>query len=123
MSSLKQQIFSFTGITGVYIGIMALSLKDQFTFWNLVSVGIVYAVFLLSALITSTGSAGNGQSNAQRFLIATTVQMLIALFFTVITRYTMQAYFKGMVIHFMILFFVFLTIQSILLVRRVKKAN
>lgn len=123
MSSLKQQIFSFTGIAGIYIAILALSLKDQFTLWNLVSVGIAYSIFVLSALITSTGSATDGQANAQRFLIATTVQMLIALFFTLIARYMMPAHFRGMIIHFMILFFVFLAIQSILLVKRVRKAN
>jgi hypothetical protein len=121
MSSLKQQIFSFTGITGVYVGVLALSLKEQFTMWNLLSIGIVFVVFLLSALITSTGPAGDGQSNAQRFLIATTVQMLIALFYTVIARFTLAAHFKGMIIHFMILFFVFLAVQSVLLVRRARK--
>jgi hypothetical protein len=121
MSSLKQQIFSFTGITGVYIAVLALSLKEQFTAWNLLSIGIVFVVFLLSALITSTGPASDGQSNAQRFLLGTTVQMLIALFYTVIARFTLPAHFKGMIIHFMILFFVFLAVQSVLLVRRARK--
>jgi len=122
MSSLKQQIFSFTGIAGIYIGVLAMSLKDQFISWNLLAIGIVYVVFVLSALITSTGSASDGQSSAQRFLIATTVQMLIALFFVLITRFTVTGFFKGMVIHFMILFFVFLAVQSVLLIRRAKKA-
>jgi hypothetical protein len=122
MNSLKQQIFSYTGITGIYVGILALSLKDQFIPLNLVAIGVVYVIFVLSALITSTGSAANGEANAQRFLIATTVQMLVALFFVLITRYTIAGYFKGMVIHFMILFFVFLALQSVLLVRRIRKA-
>lgn len=122
MSSLKQQILSLTAITGIYLGVLGLFFREQFVSWNILSVGIAFVVFLLSALITTTGSASNGESNAQRFLVGTTVQMLAALLYIVIARFAVTAHFKGMVIHFMILFFVFLAVQSILLVRRVRKA-
>jgi hypothetical protein len=123
MSSLKQQVFAFIGMTGIYLGILALAFPVQFTRLNVISVGAVAAVFLLSALISSAGSAEDAEKNAQRFLIATTVQMLVALFFVLIVRYTQPGYFKGMAIHFLILFFVFLTIQAYLLVKRVRKVN
>jgi hypothetical protein len=123
MSSLKQQIFSFIGVTGIYLGVLALSFPAQFTRLNVISIGAAAVVFLLSALISSTGSAENAEKNAQRFLIATTVQMLVALFFVLIVRFTQPGYFKGMAIHFLILFFVFLTLQAYFLVKRVRKTN
>jgi hypothetical protein len=122
MGSLKQQILAFTGVAGIYIGVTALMLH-QLTPQNALSIGVVFAVFLLSALITSAGSAANAESNAQRFLLATTAQMLIALFFILIAKYTAPDHFRTMSIHFLVLFFLFLGLQSFFLIRRVRQSN
>lgn len=121
MSSLKQQVFSFIGIIGIYIGIIALAFSSQLNIQNVVSILAVLIVFILSTLITSTGKLNNPETSAQRFLLGTTVQMLVSLFFLLIAKYADKTHFKSMSIHYMILFFVFLIIQAFFLLRRVRQ--
>ena len=121
MSSLKQQFFGFIGMTGIYVGVLALLFPDQLTRYNCLSIGVVLIVFILSSLITSTGKIVDAQANAQKFLLGTTVQMLIALFYILFASYLAKDHFKGMGLHFLILFFVFLTIQAIFLIKRIRQ--
>jgi len=120
--NFKQQFLAFTAISGLYTGVLALAFPVQFTKYNLLSIGIAFVIFLLSALITTSSAAKSGEENVQKFMLATTVQMLIALFYVLIARYTAEAHFRGMSIHFLILFFCFLIAQAFFLVRRVRKA-
>ena len=121
MSSLKQQVFSFIGIIGIYIGIIALAFSSQVNIQNVVSISAVLIVFILSTLITSTGKLNNPETSAQRFLLGTTVQMLVSLFFLLIAKFADKSHFKSMSIHYMILFFAFLIIQAFFLLRRVRQ--
>ena len=121
MSSLKQQVFSFIGIIGIYIGIIALAFSSQLNIQNVVSISAVLIVFILSTLITSTGKLNNPETSAQRFLLGTTVQMLVSLFFLLIAKFADKSHFKSMSIHYMILFFAFLIIQAFFLLRRVRQ--
>lgn len=123
MSSLKQQIFSFIGITGIYIGIIALAFNAQLILQNVVAIGVVLVVFVLSTLITSTGKIHNPEANAQKFLLGTTVQMLASMFFLLISKFTDKEHFKSMCIHYLILFFAFLIIQVFFLLKRVRQAK
>ncbi|HLP57033.1 MAG TPA: hypothetical protein VK151_18485 [Fluviicola sp.] len=123
MSSLKQQLFSFIGITGIYIGIIALAFSGQLTLQNIVAIGTAVVVFALSTLITSTGQISNPEANIQKFLIGTTVQMLASMFFLLISKFTAKDHFKSMAIHYMILFFAFLAIQAFFLLKRVRQAS
>lgn len=123
MSSLKQQIFSFIAITGIHIGIVAVAFSSQLILQNIVSIGVVLIVFVLSTLITSTGKISNPETSAQKFLLGTTVQMLVALFFVLIARFTATDHFKSMSIHFLILFFAFLATQAYFLVKRVRQTK
>jgi len=121
MSSLKQQFFGFIGMTGIYIGVLALMFPNQLTRYNILSIGVVLIVFVLSTLITSTGKIVDAQANAQKFLMGTTVQIMIALFYILFSKYLAKDYFKGMGLHFLILFFVFLAIQAIFLIKRIRQ--
>ena len=121
MSSLKQQVFSFIGIIGIYLGIIALAFSSQLNIQNVVSISAVLIVFILSTLITSTGKLNNPETSAQRFLLGTTVQMLVSLFFLLIAKFADKSHFKSMSIHYMILFFAFLIIQAFFLLRRVRQ--
>ncbi|MBI3240640.1 MAG: hypothetical protein HYZ43_17640 [Flavobacteriia bacterium] len=123
MSSLKQQIFSFIAITGIHIGIIALAFSAQLILQNIVAIGVVLVVFILSTLITSTGKISNPEANAQKFLLGTTVQMLVSLFFLLIAKFADKAHFKSMSIHYMILFFAFLIIQAYFLLKRVRQTK
>lgn len=122
MTSLKQQLLGFTGLTGIYIGVLALGFPAQLTPHHALSIGIVFVMFVLSTLITSTGSAANAEANAQKFLLGTTVQMLLALFYILLARFLAPDHFKSMSIHFLILFFAFLALQTFFLVKRVRRA-
>ena len=121
MSSLKQQFFGFIGMTGIYVGVLALLFPNQLTSYNVLSIGVVLIVFILSTLITSTGKIVDAQANAQKFLLGTTVQIMIALFYVLFSKYLAKEHFKTMSIHFLALFFVFLTIQAIFLIKRIRQ--
>lgn len=121
MSSLKQQFFGFIGITGIYVGVLALLFPNQLTSYNSISIGVVLIVFILSTLITSTGKITDPSTSAQKFLLGTTVQMLIALFYILFASYLAKDHFKGMGLHFLILFFILLTIQAIFLIKRIRQ--
>lgn len=123
MSSLKQQIFSFIAITGLHIGIVALAFSSQLILPNIVSIGVVLIVFVLSTLITSTGKINNPETSAQKFLLGTTVQMLVSLFFILIAKFADKTHFKMMSIHYMILFFAFLITQVYFLLKRVRQTK
>ncbi|ASS50484.1 MAG: hypothetical protein A3D31_13030 [Candidatus Fluviicola riflensis] len=123
MSSLKQQLFSFIGITGIYIGIIALAFSPQLILQNIVAIGVVLIVFVLSTFITSSGKLDNHEANIQKFLIGTTVQMLASMFFLLISKFTAKEHFKSMAIHYMILFFAFLVIQAYFLLKRIRETK
>jgi uncharacterized membrane protein HdeD (DUF308 family) len=123
MSALKQQIFGFIGVTGIYTGVLALSFPEQMIVQNIVSIGVVLIIFILSALITSTGTSTDSQANAQKFLLGTTIQMLVALFYLLFAKFLARPYFKSMAIHFLVLFFAFLTVQAFFLVKRARQAK
>ena len=122
MSSFQQQVFGFIGITGLYLGVLALAFPGQLIPHNYLAIGIALVIFFLSTLITSTGKIANPEANAQKFLLGTTLQMLVALFFVLIVRFADPTHFKGMAIHFMVLFFAFLIVQAVFLVRRARRS-
>lgn len=120
MNSLKQQLLAVVAIAGLYVAVLPLLFPVQFTLLNVVSIGVVLVIFTLSALITSAKEAEDQKANAQKFILATTVQMLIALFYVLFTKVLSPDHFKGMSIHFLIVFFLMLAAQAILLVKKVR---
>ena len=123
MSSFKQQILVFTAISGIYCAILGLAFPQQIITPNLVAIGVALIVFVLSALITTSSAATDAEANTQKFMLGTTVQMLVALFFILIARFVEPMHFRSMSTHFLILFFSFLIVQAILLVRRVRSVK
>jgi hypothetical protein len=62
----------------------------------------------------------NPESRVQRFMIGTSIQMIVALFTLLIVRYTLKD-FKQFAIYFMILFGIHLAIQATLLIYTARK--
>jgi hypothetical protein len=122
MSSFQQQVFGFIGITGLYLGVLALAFPGQLNSHTYISVGVTLALFILSTLVTSTGKVKNPESNAQKFILGTTVQMLAALFFILGARFMAPNHFRSMALHFLVLFFAFLIIQAFFLVKRARRS-
>lgn len=121
MSNLKQQILGSVVLAGLYTGIIALLFSGQLTALNAISIGVVLVIFVLSSLITSGGKSEDPKASAQKFILATTVQMLIALFYVLFTKVLAPAQFKGMSIHFLVMFFLLLALQAFLLVRQARR--
>jgi hypothetical protein len=78
-------------------------------------------IFLLSTFVMLAGRTANAESRTQRFILGTTIQMLLALFFLLITKFKMGSIFKPFVVHFMILFASLLVVQAVWMVLSVRK--
>lgn len=78
-------------------------------------------IFLLSTFVMLAGRNASSENRTQRFILGTTIQMLLALFFLLITKFKMGAIFKPFVLHFMILFASLLAIQAVWMVLTVRK--
>lgn len=78
-------------------------------------------IFLLSTFIMLSGKNPDAEARTQRFILGTSIQMLLALFFVLIIKYKMGAVFKPFVVHFMILFVSLLAIQALWMVLTVRK--
>lgn len=115
----KQQFFVFVALSGLYLGFLALVLPAQVQLFNLLSIGTVFVLFSLSSLIMTSGK-NDPETNVQHFMLGTTVQMLVALFYVLIIRFTVADHFRAMCFHFIGLFFAFLIVQAIFMVRKVR---
>ncbi|MFN5985172.1 MAG: hypothetical protein ACK46Y_09210 [Fluviicola sp.] len=80
----------------------------------------VTTLFFLVNLIQFIGKQNNPESRVQRFMIGTSIQMIVALFTLLIVRYTLKD-FKQFAIYFMILFGIHLVIQATLLIYSARK--
>jgi heme O synthase-like polyprenyltransferase len=80
----------------------------------------VTTLFFLVNLIQFIGKQNNPESRVQRFMIGTSIQMIVALFTLLIVRYTLKD-FKQFAIYFMILFGIHLAIQATLLIYTARK--
>lgn len=89
---------------------------------TLVAIISVTTLFFLVNLIQFIGKQSNPETRVQRFMIGTSVQMIVSLFTLLIVRYTMKD-FKQFVIYFMILFGIQLTIQATLLIYSARKKS
>lgn len=113
----------FLALSSIYLLGTALIFPDNYSNQTIVAASASAGIFLLSSLITSTYKTYDAQKNAQRFLIATTIQLLSALFFVLIYRLTEPDHFKRMALQFAILFFVFLLVQAMLLIVSIRKSE
>lgn len=73
-------------------------------------------IFVSSTLIIASGKELTAEARVQRFMLGTTVQMLVALFFVLIAKFKLGKYFADMALHFLILFGILLSIQATVLV-------
>jgi hypothetical protein len=112
------------------ISILSIVIAYQFIIFSFVpypvqlqvqyAVGIIGLVFLLSSLLMSIGKNVSSEARVQRFMIGTTLQLLIALFTILLANYVSPLSFRQVAIHFMIVFGVLLAVQAIFLVLQAK---
>lgn len=106
-------------ISGIY-SLVAYFLNSGLTKTAIVAIISVTTLFFLVNLIQFVGKQNNPESRVQRFMIGTSLQMIVALFTILIVRYTLKD-FKQFAIYFMILFGIHLAIQATLLIYSARK--
>lgn len=123
MQQFRQLLLAYSTAALVYILVVTAVFRDQLTLANGVSVISVLVIFLLSGLIVSFGKSPDQKENAQKFILATTVQLLIALFYVLIAKFVVTEQFKAVSTHFLIMFFLLLLVQAFFLVRGVRSGK
>lgn len=106
-------------ISGIYT-LIAYFLNSGLSKTALIAIISVTTLFFLVNLIQFIGKQNNPESRVQRFMIGTSLQMIVALFTLLIVRYTLKD-FKQFAIYFMILFGIHLAIQATLLIYSARK--
>lgn len=120
MTTWKQQFAGFTAIIGVYLAILSLFFREAFSVYTAISFGLVYGLFALTSLMMSSETITDPQERIQKFMLGTTVQLLVAMFYVLFAKYLSPNHFREMSIHFLILFFLFLAVQATVLVKKVR---
>lgn len=110
----------FTLIISGFYTLIAYFLNSGLSKTAIVAIVSVTTLFFLVNLIQFNGKQNNPESRVQRFMIGTSIQMIVALFTLLIVRYTLKD-FKQFAIYFMILFGIHLVIQATLLIYTARK--
>lgn len=75
------------------------------------SIGL-FGIFLLSSVIMMSGPESTPESKTQRFILGTSVQMILVLFFVLIAKYVWPTHFQEFVWYFMSFFVLMLVSQA-----------
>lgn len=79
-------------------------------------------IFFSSTAIMMSGKNASAESQAQRFILGTAIQMILVLFFVLIVKYVWKDTFKEFVWYFMSFFLVMLVVQALWMLVKVRKS-
>jgi hypothetical protein len=120
MKAWTIQLLSISAVLAAYQFIILSFVPAAFQQQVQYAVGIIGLVFLLSSLLMSIGKNVSSEARVQRFMIGTTLQLLIALFTILLANYISPKSFRQVAVHFMITFGVLLALQAVFLVLQAK---
>lgn len=120
MKAWTIQLLSIIAVVVAYQFIIFSFVPAAFQQQVQIAVGIIGLVFLLSSLLMSMGKNVSSEARVQRFMIGTTLQLLIALFTILLANYISPLSFRQVAIHFMVVFGVLLAVQAVFLVLQAK---
>jgi predicted MFS family arabinose efflux permease len=120
MKAWTIQLLSIIAVVGAYQFIIFSFVPATFQHQVQIAVGIIGLVFLLSSLLMSIGKNVSSEARVQRFMIGTTLQLLIALFTILLANYISPKSFRQVATHFMVVFGVLLAVQAVFLVLQAK---
>ncbi len=120
MKAWTIQLLSISAVVAAYQFIILSFVPAAFQQQVQYAVGIIGLVFLLSSLLMSIGKNVSSEARVQRFMIGTTLQLLIALFTILLANYISPKSFRQVAVHFMITFGVLLALQAVFLVLQAK---
>ncbi len=78
-------------------------------------------IFFSSTAIMMSGKNAPAESQAQRFILGTTIQMVLVLFFVLIVKYAWKESFREFVWYFMSFFIAMLFTQALWMLLKVRK--
>jgi hypothetical protein len=120
MKAWTIQLLSIIAVVVAYQFIIFSFVPATFQHQVQIAVGIIGLVFLLSSLLMSIGKNVSSEARVQRFMIGTTLQLLIALFTILLAKYISPLSFRQVAVHFLIAFGVLLVLQAVFLVLQAK---
>ncbi|MNE58721.1 hypothetical protein D3C80_1537690 [compost metagenome] len=79
-------------------------------------------IFFSSTAIMLSGKNATAESQAQRFILGTAIQMILVLFFVLIVKYVWKDSFREFVWYFMSFFIAMLFTQALWMLLKVRKS-
>lgn len=80
-------------------------------------------IFLFSTTLIHSGKDKAPVARVQRFMLGTSVQMILALFYLLLVRYKFAPFFRPFVWDFLLLFVILLAVQAVALILRARRAK
>ncbi|WP_430405866.1 hypothetical protein [Fluviicola sp.] len=122
MSKQVAAFLSLFVIAGIYL--VLVGVKWEWVIPNNHIAGIIglLVIFFSSTAIMMSGSKASPESQAQRFILGTAIQMILVLFFVLIVKYVWKDSFNDFVWYFMSFFLVMLFTQAFWMLIKVRKS-
>ena len=113
--------FAIPAISALYYAILLFSKGSVSKFEQLAIICVTLIVLMSTFFMRPPLGESEPEKPAQRFIIGTTIQLLLSLAFLMYSKYTFTAHFNRIAVSFIILFIPLLLVQSIFLLRNLKK--
>lgn len=108
-------------IAGIYLVLVGLKWDWSIPKNHLAGILGLLGIFFSSTMIMMSGKNPTAESQAQRFILGTAIQMILVLFFVLIVKYVWKDSFKEFVWYFMSFFVAMLFTQALWMLLKVRK--
>lgn len=122
MSKQLAAFLSLFVIAGIYLILVGIKWEWAIPKNHIAGIIGLLVIFFSSTAIMMSGSQAAPETQAQRFILGTTIQMIFVLFFVLIVKYAFKESFKDFVWYFMSFFVVMLFTQAFWLLLKVRKS-
>lgn len=122
---MSKQVGAFSSlilIAAVYLVLIGLKWNWEIPKSHIAGMIGLLVIFFSSTAIMMSGSKATAESRAQRFILGTSVQMILVLFFALIVKYTWKDSFREFVWYFMSFFLAMLFAQAVWMLLKVRKS-
>ncbi|WP_300666327.1 hypothetical protein [Fluviicola sp.] len=108
-------------IAGIYLVLVGLKWDWSIPKNHIAGIIGLLGIFFSSTAIMMSGKNATAESQAQRFILGTAIQMILVLFFVLIVKYVWKDSFKEFVWYFMSFFVAMLFTQALWMLLKVRK--
>lgn len=106
----------------IYLLLIGLKWNWEIPKNHLAGIVGLLVIFFSSTAIMMSGAKSTAESQAQRFILGTAIQMIFVMFFVLIVKYVWKESFKEFVWYFMSFFLVMLFAQATWMLLKVRKS-